>query len=153
MPLLLCAWDFLPQPLLYLSAYLMERRERYYALLLDVSRKGHWEEWLLFFLEGVVSQAKDAVARVGRLRDSRERVREEFEATRSAAGLLQVVDLLFDRPLLSARQVETALGVTYQTAQRTITRLEGAGVLREVTLCANMGDTTHGKTDLSPVAA
>jgi Fic family protein len=133
MTLLLCAWDLLPQPLLYLSAYFSERRERYYALLLDVSRKGHWEEWLVFFLEGVVSQAQDAVARAGRLWELRERYREAFQATRAAAGLLQVVDLLFERPLLNTRQVETALGVTYPTAQRYIARLEGAGVLREVT--------------------
>ena len=133
MTLLSCAWDLLPQPLLYLSAYLSERRERYYELLLDVSRKGHWEAWLVFFLEGVALQAHDAVVRAGRLRELRERYREAFQVTRAAAGMLQVVDLLFERPLLNARQVETALGVTYQTAQRYIARLESAGVLREVT--------------------
>jgi len=44
-----------------------------------------------------------------------------------------VVDLLFARPLLTVRQVEETLGVSTPTAQGYINRLEGAGILREIT--------------------
>ncbi len=44
--LLLCQWELLPRPLLYLSAYFERNRSDYYDRLLAVSRRGDWEGWL-----------------------------------------------------------------------------------------------------------
>ena len=93
--LLLCAWNLLPQPLLYLSAYFQRRRSEYYDRLLDVGQRGAWEAWLRFFLEGVRVQAQDAVLRSRRLLELREHYREQFQHQRAAARLLQVTDYLF----------------------------------------------------------
>ena len=67
--LLLCAWDLLSEPLLYLSAYFDAHRQDYYDLLLRVSQHGAWEDWLTFFLRGIATQAQDSVARAGRLQE------------------------------------------------------------------------------------
>jgi Fic family protein len=131
--LLLCAWNLLPEPLLYLSAYFEAQRQTYYEHLLAVSQSGAWEDWLIFFLGGVATQARDAVNRAGRIQALRERYREQFQTARSAARLLQVVDLLFARPVLTANQVATALNVDFSTAQRYVNQLEEAGLVREVT--------------------
>jgi Fic family protein len=131
--LLLCAERLLPEPLLYLSAYFESRRQDYYDLLLAVSREGAWETWLVFFLQGVAAQAQDAVARARRLQDLRERYREQFQAERAAGRLLQVVDLLFARPMVTMPQIAEALRVNYATATRYISHLENAAILREVT--------------------
>jgi Fic family protein len=130
---LLCAWDLLPEPLLYLSAYFEAQRQIYYDLLLAVSQKGAWEDWLSFFLRGVANQARDAVARAGRLQELRERYREQFQAVRAAARLLQVVDLLFAQPVLTTSQVAETLGVSFPSAQQYVNRLEEANILREIT--------------------
>src|SRR5215510_2962005 len=116
--LLLCAWDLLPEPLLYLSAYFEANRQVYYDLLLSVSQNGAWEAWLSFFLRGVALQARDAVARARRMQDLREQYRVKFQTARAAVRLLQVVDLLFAQPVLTIRQVQTALGVDFPEAQR-----------------------------------
>ena len=131
--LLLCAEGLLPEPLLYLSAYFESHRQAYYDLLLAVSREGAWDTWLVFFLRGMAVQAKDAVARAQRLQDLREQYREQFQAERAAGRLLQVVDLLFARPVTAMPQISGALGVNYATATRYIKRLEDAGILREIT--------------------
>ena len=68
----------LPEPLLYLSAYFVARQQTYYDLLLSVSQQGSWETWLTFFLNGISSQARDAVARAQRMQNLRERYREQF---------------------------------------------------------------------------
>lgn len=65
----LCAWDLLPETLLYLSAYFDSHRQAYYDLLLAVSQRGAWEEWMTFFLRGMATQARDAITRAGRLQD------------------------------------------------------------------------------------
>ena len=131
--LLLCAWDLLPEPLLYLSAYFEAHRQTYYDLLLAVSQRGAWEGWLSFFLHGVASQSRDAVARAGRLQGLRERYRAQFQTARAAARLLQAVDLLFVQPVLTVRQVETALDVDFSTAQRYVNQLEESDLLLEIT--------------------
>lgn len=131
--LLLCAWDLLPEPLLYLSAHFEAHRDQYYDLLLRVSQRGAWEPWLRFFFCGVTDQARDAVVRAGRLQALREQYRVRFQATRAAARLLQVVDQLFARPLVTVRQVADLLGVSAQSATRYVEALVREGVLREAT--------------------
>jgi len=132
--LLLCAWELLPQPLLYLSAYFQRHRAIYYERLLAVSQRGAWEAWLRLFLEGVRSQAQDAVMRSRRLLELRERYREQFQHQRAAARLLQVTDYLFTRPIVTINGLSEALEeIDYQSAYRYIHILEEAGVLRETT--------------------
>lgn len=52
----------LQQPLLYLSLFFKQHRNRYYELLDGVCQQGDWEAWIDFFLEGVESTASAAVA-------------------------------------------------------------------------------------------
>jgi Fic family protein len=131
--LLLCAWDLLPQPLLYLSAYFEAHRQEYYDHLLGVSQYGTWEAWLRFFLRGVAEQSLDAVARATQLQVLHAQYHQRFQTMRAAARLLQVVDLLFVRPILGIPQVAEALGVSHQSASRYVETLEAEGVLREIT--------------------
>lgn len=131
--LLLCQWGLLSQPLLYLSAYFNAHQQAYYDLLLAVSQEGAWEAWLIFFLQGVASQARDAVVRARRIQDLHEQYRDRMLAAEAPAGVLQVIDLLFVQPLVTIRQVERELDITYQTAWRHVNRLEEEGVLREIT--------------------
>lgn len=131
--LLLCAWNLLPQPLLYLSAYFEERRSTYYELLRKVSQQGAWEEWLVYFLQGVSYQARDAMIRVGRLQKLQEEYRSLLTGPRVPARLLEAVDLLFAQPVLTTRQAEAALEVNFATAQRYIDQLLELGLIQEIT--------------------
>ncbi len=131
--LLLVEWGLISQPLLYLSAFFEARRLDYYDRLLMVSQRGEWEKWLLFFLQGVSSQSLDAITRIERLGRLRSAYQERLRMERAEARLLQTLDVLFERPILNIRQLESALNVPYRTAQRYIERLEGIGILREVT--------------------
>lgn len=132
--LLLVAWKLLPSPLLYLSVYFEANRQTYYDLLLKVSQQGAWQEWLIFFLQGVAEQARDAVQRARRLQSLHEQIRDRVQAEQArAAGLLQLVDLLFVRPVLTVRQVETDLAIDYQKANRYVKQLTQMGLLREAT--------------------
>lgn len=131
--LLLIEWALLAQPWLYLSAYFEVHRTEYYDRLLAVSQRGEWEDWLAFFLEGVHNQSEDAIVRIDRLQHLRLNYLSLLQAERAAERLMQSVDVLFERPILSIRQLEAAMDVPYRSAQRYIEKLEELGVLREVT--------------------
>lgn len=131
--LLLCQWQLLPQPLLYLSAYFEKHREAYYDGLLQVSREGCWGDWIAFFLRGVETQARDAVVRLQRIQDLQHRYRQQYQSARSSALLLRLIDYLFATPMVTVRQVEEHLGVTFRSAQKHVRTLAEAGILHEVT--------------------
>ncbi|MPZ24270.1 MAG: Fic family protein, partial [Dehalococcoidia bacterium] len=61
--LFLKATGVLPTPLLYLSDFFERNRTTYYERLNDISSSGSWDDWFAFFLDGVVEQAGDAIAR------------------------------------------------------------------------------------------
>ena len=94
---------------------------------------GEWEDWLIYFLNGVALQSRDAVVRVGRLQNLQGRYREQLRGPRVPARLLQAVDLLFAQPIVTVRQVEAALDVNFTTAQRYVDQLADLGMLREIT--------------------
>ena len=131
--LLLHEWRVLSQPLLNLSVYFEAQRREYYTRLLDVSKNGAWEEWLLFFLTGVSTQAVNDAVRLESLLSLRVDYLERVRVGRRQERLEQVLDLIFQRPILNVRQVEAALGIPYMTAERCIERLEKTGILREIT--------------------
>lgn len=131
--LLLCANELLPQPLLYLSAYFERHRESYYRHLLNVSQVGRWNQWIVFFLEAVSTQAKDAVSRSGRLLDLWNNYRNRMQEARSSALLLQVIDELFRSPVLTNQLVSERLSVTPRSTQLHIERLIAEGILHEAT--------------------
>jgi len=132
--LLLCQWDLLSQPLLYLSSYFEKHRSEYYQRLLAVSQRGEWDEWLSFFLTGIRDQASEATQRVQALQSLREKYHQVFAEKRDGLRLQKLVDFLIGHPIITIRQVEEGLKVTdYKIAQRYITKLQEAGILREMT--------------------
>jgi Fic family protein len=134
------SWDLLPLPLLYLSAYFERHRSLYYDLLLAVSRRSAWREWVLFFLNGVVEQARDASDRARRLNDLRSAWRDRLTEARASSHALKLADSLFVSPLLNIPQAQKALDVAYPTAQRSVEKLVEAGILQQA------GEQQYGKT-------
>ena len=131
--LLMSEREYLSQPLLYLSGYLERNRDTYMDCLLQVSQRCDWLSWISFFLEGVSSQAKDAISRTGQLLSLWQDYRSRLQAARSSSLTLQLVDMLFATPAVTAPYVQYELGVTQASARRTIERLEKDGILREAT--------------------
>lgn len=128
--LLMVEWKLLPLPLLYLSAYFYRQRQDYYDLLLGVSQRGAWRDWLLFFLHGVSEQAEDAAARAGQLQDLHDKWHQWLSQTRNSALTLKLADTLFSTPILTIPQAARLLDVTYPAAQQNVERLVQAGILQ-----------------------
>ncbi len=130
--LLLVDWKILPLPLLYLSAYFERHRDAYYDRLLRVSTHGAWEEWVTFFLQGVVEQAQDALWRVKRLQDLRLAWRAQMSSKRASINLLYLIDVLFQSPEITPKEAASKLGITVQATRKLIRKLVNAGLLTPV---------------------
>ena len=133
MALLFAEWNILDQPLLNLSVYFERYRQEYYDHLLAVSQRGAWETWLRFFLRGVSAQAQDSVARMKQLESIRAKYEPLAKSDRNSERMGAVLDFLFARPILSAKQLAENVGMPFKTARQYIEKLAKAGILREIT--------------------
>ena len=133
-------WNLLPLPLLYLSAFFEKQRQDYYDLLMAISTRGAWREWVAFFLRGVAEQTRDAVVRAKRLQDLQLAWRERLAQARASALLLRLADRLFESPIITIPQAQRYLEITYPSAQKDIQRLVNAKILRLI------DNATYGKT-------
>lgn len=132
--LLLKTWQILTQPLLYLSIYIERNKTEYYDRLLSVSIKGQWEEWLMFFLEGVREQAEDAVAKINAITLLRSNYHNLFVKDRNREKLIDAVDYFISTPISSISQAqETSDLGNFTMIQRYFDKLIQFGILEEIT--------------------
>lgn len=131
--LLLSEWGLMPNPMLNLSEYIERYRQQYYDLLLEVSQKGSWEDWIKFILRGIRDQSRNGVHRLEGLQVIRSNYESIIAANRNPKRMASIVDFLFSRPILSVKQLAVELNIPVKTAGDYIDQLVLAGVLKEIT--------------------
>lgn len=131
--LLLIEWKIINQPLIYLSGYFEANRQRYYDLLLAISQTGDVKTWLLYFLEGIQTQAMRAHEVIDGLQAIRAAYQEKLHTDRAKERILQVVDALLGQPIATIQQLKEATGLPDRTVRRYVSRLIELGLLQETT--------------------
>ncbi len=133
----------IPSPLLDLSDYFEAARTESYARLLAVTHDGAWESWLTYFLKGIAVQAQDAVSRIQRI-DALFLTWWEILDHTTSRQPERALELVCKNPFWNVTGVAERLQVSFTTAQRTIDRLESAGIValggltrRNRAYCAN----------------
>jgi Fic family protein len=121
-------------PILYLSRYIIAHKADYYRLLLDVTRKDAWEEWLIYLLKGVEETATWTTAKIAAVRklsaDTTDYVRRKLPKIYSR----ELVDVIFEQPYCRIANLVQAGIAGRQAASRYLKALVAAGVLEERTL-------------------
>ena len=132
--LLLCAQGALKAPILYLSLYFKTQRFDYYDQLQRVRETGDWEEWLRFFLIGIIETAGQGVATARSILDLFERDRTRLESSnRVSPALLKVFADLQRRPVTSGRDLAARAELTAPTINAALKKLAEIGVIEEIT--------------------
>ncbi len=132
--LLLMADGVLERPLLYLSLYLKRHRDVYYDHLRRVRLEGTWEDWVVFFLDGLIDVAASTTDTTKHLVAMIERDRRRIQGLgRGAATASRVHDRLIavvvGRPANVARKLNMSEPPVYQA----FARLVDLGIAKEIT--------------------
>jgi Fic family protein len=132
---LLCHHGVLAEPLLYLSIFFKKNRQTYYDRLQAVRDKGDWEGWLAFFLEGVATVATEATATARQIVELREEVRDQItrRVGRRASRAHQLLDGLFQNPVVNVKDVKRITGLSQPAANALANTLATMGILSEST--------------------
>lgn len=132
---LLCERGVLQKPVLYLSYYFKRHRLAYYDHLQAVRYGGDWEGWLAFFLRGIAevsAQATETARRILELRESHRALIAEHLG-RAAGNGHRVLEHLYERPIISVKEVRKITGTSNPAANQLVQKLTKHGVLNEIT--------------------
>ena len=132
--LMLFAEGILNEPILYISLFFKQNRDEYYSLLQNARLKGEWEEWIRFFLMGIIDTAleanKTATSILQLFDDDKRNIRNSGVATKAT---LLLYDYLKKKPIISIPGVVKELDITTPTAAKSFKLLQSLGIVKEIT--------------------
>lgn len=139
--LMLVSEGVLERPWLYVSLHFKQHRNEYYRLLQEVRTQGNWEEWLIFFLDGVTTVADQATNKIRTLLALFERDRKIVEQSRKGSiyqsvavqSNLTVYDYLKKKIAIRIPETAEACGTTKPTVTRAVGDLQKLGIVTEAT--------------------
>ena len=129
--LVLVQSGLLATPILYLSRHIIGNKEEYYRRLLDVTREGAWEPWLIFMLDAVRETARWTTAKIDGIRRLQKATTEHVRSRLPRIYSRELVDALFQQPYCRIAHLVAAKVVERQAASRYLKQLVDAGVLEE----------------------
>lgn len=130
--LFLIEQELLELPVLYLSRAIIRTKEDYYRLLLAVTTRGAWEEWILYLLRAVDETSRWTTERIRAIRRLMHETGEYVRADVYGAYSRELVELIFVQPYCRIKNVVEAGIAQRQTAAVYLKQLANAGVLEEI---------------------
>ncbi len=127
----------LDYPILYLSRYILEHKDDYYAGLAGVSQRGDWKTWLLFMLSAVESTSNNTYYKINDIISAKDAI---LHATIEENILRPepLVDALFTQPFTKVKHLTEKGLYAENTARKYLDRLTEMGVLEKRTLQGNV---------------
>ncbi|MCL2629927.1 MAG: Fic family protein [Firmicutes bacterium] len=120
----------LKHPVLYISYYLKKHRTEYYDRLDDVRNKGNYEQWVRFFLKGVIATCKDSIQTIEDLSSLRAKNIAKLPQTKNAKLLFEYIE---KNPIVDIKKTADELKVAYNTIATAISNFVKLGIMKEIT--------------------
>ena len=126
--------QLLNKPALYASTFFEKNKVSYYNSLTRVRTANDLEQWIVFFLIGIVETAQHGLKTFKAIIA----LRQEYDVkililgsrAKNAQKLLQ---LMYATPIVNVRSVEKQLDISFSSANRLLKSLTELGVLKETT--------------------
>ena len=129
--LMLMSAGLISEPILYLSRYIIEKKDEYYRLLLEVTRDGNWEDWIAFMLEGIRITALSTISKIDQIQQLQNEMLGEIRAATSGANA-DLLAMLFEQPYCRISNVVQRCGVSRPTATNWLNALVEIGALLSI---------------------
>ncbi len=124
----------LKKPTLYLSDFFERNKGAYYDSLTVVRASNDIEQWIRFFLNGIIETANKGIQTFENIIKLRQRYEEKLLILGRRAELGQkLLKVLFSKPIVSAKYAAHSLGVVHATANKLLREFQKLGLVSELT--------------------
>ncbi len=121
-------------PILYLSDFFERNRVLYYDNLTRVRTHNNINQWLKFFLTGVIEIATKGIETFDKILQLQKNIDEKFKTLGNrSADAKKVVLYLFNQPIVDISNIATVVKKSKATHYKLILDLEKLQILKEVT--------------------
>ena len=132
----LVSLGILQKPTLYISDFFERHRPQYYDGLSRVRQTNDIEQWVRFFLTGVLETAKNSRETLDKIIDLRKKYENMIESgmgTKRQKLGKELLRCLFSQPIVTIRDVQSMLPITLPTARSLVMDFEKLGLFTEKT--------------------
>lgn len=123
------------KPLLYLSDFFERNRLSYYDKLTLVRSDNDLEQWIIFFLVGIIETAEKSVKTLNNIIDLKTNIEDNIISSmgrRSKNGILLLQEL-FKEPLVTVKKVQQITGLSAKPANELVKTFVEHKILSEMT--------------------
>ena len=126
--------QLLNKPALYASTFFERNKVSYYNALTRVRTANDLEQWIVFFLIGIVETAQHGLKTFKAIIALRQEYDTKILTLGSRAKNAQkLLQLMYGTPIVNARSVEKELNISFSSANRLLKSLTELGILKETT--------------------
>jgi len=127
-------YGILKKPTLYISDFFDKHRDSYYDSLSLARTSNNIEQWIKFFLSGVITTAKNGKETFEHII----KLRGEYEQTimtfgRQAELGQKLLLYMFFKPIVNISQISKEFNIAFNTASSLIQHFSQAGMVKEIT--------------------
>ena len=122
--------DLLDLPAFYLSNYIIEHKDQYYANFRKVTEDGNWEDWIIYMLDMVeqtASRGRQQIAEIEKLMNG---IGAEIQEKLPRVYSKDLLEVLFKLPYTKRNQLEKAGLGNLKTVGNYLKELENNGFLK-----------------------
>jgi len=122
-------------PILFLSRYILDNKNDYYAGLSNVSQKGNWKDWLLFMLRAVEYTSNITYHKINEIVSTKDDILEFIKKDkRKFRNPDQLIEMLFTQPFTKVKHLVNAGIYAENTARDYLNTLCELNVLEKKTI-------------------
>ena len=127
-------YGILQKPTLYISAFFDKHRDSYYDSLILARTSNNIEQWIKFFLSGVITTAKNGKETFEQIIKLRGKYEQTIMTFGRRAELGQRLLLyMFSKPVVNISQISKELNIAFNTANSIIQQFSQTGIVKEIT--------------------
>ncbi len=124
----------LNKPVLYISDFFERHRNAYYEALSFVKTSNSLDQWLRFFLKGIIDTSKHSISTFNKISG----LKKESEAkvlaiSKKPQRRIELLNLLYSRPTLAVKDVEELFNLSTPAANKLVKDFVDADILVEKT--------------------
>ncbi|MGK5595122.1 MAG: Fic family protein [Parachlamydiaceae bacterium] len=128
-PLFLYEKQLISHPSFYISGFFDLERDAYYDRLENISTNNSWDDWIEFFLQAVIFQAKAQSSLAKQTLRLYDEIKiEAAEITRSHL-IIKTLDFIFAHPIFKSSSFVKVTDIPRATAHRLLNSLVEGGIL------------------------